>query len=265
MKNSLLNQKNKYFGVIYEDVLKHKPIRQIHEDLLKATINSNKTLEAYFHRLANRAKKLDKGAGEYYGAGGLDVLAVALINLFSKNANNYEATVLINSEIRKYESEMKAEILKNAWKENRLNGKIFYVASKHADSAKDHEPWQGRIYVDRYWHNYDTDGRLGKFIRENNIQTAQWVTGKPVWFITRPNCRHYFTNYTIEQILSGKYRIPNRKIGDRRLQTPAGVNLEYYENRLKMLLTLYKKHPTALLKKQIKKTRLLITKWRRNR
>lgn len=263
MKNQLLNQKNKYFGVIYDGVLKHKPIREIHQDLLKATINPNKTLAIYFHKLANKAKKLDKGPGEYYGGLGLIVLADGLINLFSKNANNYEATVLINSEIRKYESEQKAVILENAWKQNRKDGKIFYVASSHADSAKDHKPYQGKIYVDRYWHNYDTDGSLGKFIREHNIQTAQWVTGAPVWFITRPNCRHYFVNYTVEQILSGKYHIPNRKIGNRRLQTPAGVNLEYYENRLRMLLTLYKKYPTTLLKKQIDKTRLLIAKWKK--
>lgn len=264
MKASLIRQKNKYFGIIYDDVLKHKPIREIHQDLLKATVHENKTIEAYFHKLANRAKKLDKGAGSYYGAGGLDVLAAALLNMFSTNAENYKATVLINSEIRKYESEHKAEILQNAWKMNRKDGKIFYIASKHADSAKDHEPYQGKIYVDRYWHNYDTDGRLGEYIKKHNIQTVQWVTGKPVWFITRPNCRHYFVNYTIDQVLNGKYHVPNRKIGDTRLQTPRGVNLEYYENRLRMLLELQRKHDTPLLRKQIAKTRLLISKWKKH-
>lgn len=263
MKNQLLNQKNKYFAAIYDGVLKHKPIRDIHNDLLRVTVNPNKTVLAYFQKLANRAKKLDKGAGAYYGAGGLEVLAVALVNLFMKRADNYNATVLINSEIRRYESEHKAEILQNAWKQNRLDGKIFYIASKHADSAADHAPYQGKIYVDRYWHNYDTDGRLGKFIKDNNIQTVQWVTGKPVWFITRPNCRHYFVNYTINEVLDGKYHVPNRKIGDKRLQTPAGANLEYYENRLKMLEELYRRYKIPLLKKQIDKTRLLIAKWKK--
>lgn len=262
MKKNLLDQKNKYLAIIYKDVLQHKPIRDIHIDLLKSTVNPNKVLLNYVSKVANKAKKLDKGAGAYYSLG-LDTLAVAMVHLFSSDAVNYKATLIVNSEVRKYESEQKAEILTNSWKENRANGKIFYIASKHADSAKDHEPWQGKVYVDRYWHNYDTDGRLGKYIRDHDIKTVQWVTGKPVWFITRPNCRHYFTTYSINQVLEGKYHIPNRKIGDRRLQTPAGANLEYYENRLKMLLALYKQYKTELLRKQIEKTKILISKWKK--
>jgi len=219
---------------------------------------------AYAGKVADKAKKLDKGVGQYYSAGGLDVLAVAIVKLFSKDAVNYKATVIADSEVRKFESEQKAEILVNSWKENRKDGKIFYIASKHVDSAQDHKDWQGKIYVDRYWHNYETDGRLGKFIREHNIQTVQWVTGNPVWFVTRPNCRHYFETYTVEQVLKGKYHIPNRKIGDRRLQTPRNANIEYYENRLKMLESLYKQYKTELLRKQIEKTKILISKWKKN-
>lgn len=263
MKNNLLNQKNRYLATIYEDVLKHKPVREIHQDLFKITINPNKPLLAYMVKIANRAKKLDKGPGNYYGTGGLDILAVAIFQLFTTDATNYNADKLINSEVRKYESEQKAEIISNAWKENRKNGKIFYIASKHKDSAKDHKDWQGKIYVDRYWHNYDTDGKLAKFINKNHIRTAQWVTGAPVWFITRPNCRHYFTTYSIDDVLSGSYKIPNRKIGDRRLQTPRDANLQYYQDRLRLYTTLYKKHPTPLLKKQIEKTKLLIEKWKK--
>ena len=264
MKNQLTNQKNKYLTIIYDGVLKHKPVRDIHRDLFKATINPNKPLLAYMVKIANRAKKLDKGAGQYYGTAGLDVLAMAIFSLFTTDATNYKATKLINSEVRKFESEQKFVILTNAWKENRMNGKIFYIASSHADSAEDHKDWQGKIYVDRYWHNYaDSEGRLEKFIRDNGIRTAQWVTGKPVWFITRPNCRHYFVNYSIEDVLRGKYKIPRRKVGNRKLQTPRDVNLQYYEDRLALYEMLYRKHPTPTLKKQIEKTKLLITKWKK--
>jgi len=243
--------------------LKHKPVRDIHRDLFKVTINPNKPLLAYCVKLTNRAKKLDKGAGQYYGTGGLDVLAISLLNLFMTDATNYKAVKIINSEVRKFESETKAEILTNAWKENRKNGRIFYVASSHKDSAKDHAPWQGKIYVDRYWHNYDNTGELEKFIRDNDIKTVQWVTGAPVWFITRPNCRHYFETYTINQVLDGKYKIPHRKIGDRRLQTPREANLQYYEDRLRLLETMYRKFATPNLKRQIEKTKLLIAKWKK--
>lgn len=263
MKATLLMQKNKYLATIYKSVLEHKNIREIHKELLKVTLNPNKPLLAYMSKIAKQAKKLDKGKGQYYGTGGLDVLAVSILNLFRDKHTNDKSTVLINSEVRKYESESKAEILTNAWKENRKNGKIFYVASQHADSAKDHEPWQGRIYVDRFWHNYDTDGTLSDYIRRNGIRTVQWVTGKPVWFITRPNCRHYFTTYTIDQILGGQYKVPTRKIGDKRLQTPRDSTLQRYEDRLRLLFTLYQKHPTRLLELQIQKTKLLIAKWKK--
>ena len=243
-------------------MLQHKPVREIHADLFKVTVNPNKTLLAYAIKLANRAKKLDRGAGAYYTIG-LDVLAVAVMKLFMTDAMNYKATKLVNSEVRRFESERKAEILTNEFKNNRMSGKIFYIASQHKDSAPDHAPWQGRIYVDRYWHNYDTDGRLEKFIRDKGIRTVQWVTGSPVWFITRPNCRHYFVNYSIDDVLNGKYKIPRRLIGDTRLQTPQEANEEYYLDRLKLYEMMYKKHPSQTLKDQINKTRLLVAKWKK--
>lgn len=263
MKKNLLNQKNQYLTTIYSDTIKHKSIREIHRDLFRVTINPNKPLLAYMIKLSNRVKKLDKGAGQYYGEGGLDVLAVSILSLFSKQAVNYAASRIVHTEVRKFESEEKVKVLDNQWKENRLNGKIFYIASSHKDSAKDHEPWQGKIYVDRYWHNYDNTGELGKFIRDNDIKTVQWVTGAPVWFITRPNCRHYFETYTIEQVLNGKYKIPHRKIGDRRLQTPRDANLQYYEDRLRLLENMYRKFPTPNLRRQIEKTKILIAKWKK--
>lgn len=263
MKTRLMNQKNQYLTIIYNDTLKHKSVKDIHRDLLKLTINPNKPLLGYMLKLANRTKKLDKGPGQYYGSAGLDVLAVAILSLYSKQAVNYQASLIVHSQVRKFESDKKIEILDNSFKENRKNGQIFYVASSHKDSAKDHEPWQGKVYVDRYWHNYDTDGSLEKYIKENDIRTVQWVTSKPVYFITRPNCRHYFTTYNIEQILNGEYKIPNRKIGDKRLQTPRDANLQYYEDRLRLLRNMYRKYATDNLKRQIDKTKLLVTKWKK--
>ena len=263
MKATLLTQKNRYLAAIYKSVLEHKSVREIHRELLKVTINPNKPLLAYMSKVARQAHRLDKGTGNYRTTGGLDILAVAIFDLFKDRQISDKSTVLINSEVRKYESEQKAEILTNAWKENRKSGRIFYVASSHADSAKDHAPYQGKIYVDRFWHNYDTDGSLGEYIRRNGIRTVQWVTGKPVWFITRPNCRHYFTTYTVEQILGNQYKVPQRKIGDKRLQTPRDSTLQHYIDRLRLLVELYKKHPTNILELQIQKTKLLIAKWKK--
>ena len=263
MKKRLLREKNQYLTIIYNDTLKHKSIRDIHRDLLKLTIKPNKMLLDYAMKLSNRVKKLDKGAGMYYSGAGLDILAIAILNLYSKKAVNYAASLIVHHEVRKFESEEKDKALEDGFKENRKSGRIFYVASRHADSAEDHKDWQGKIYVDRYWHNYDTDGSIARYIKENDIRTVQWVTGKPVWFITRPNCRHYFTAYTFDEIMSGRYTVPNRKIGDKRLQTPAETNLAYYQDRLRLLTDMYHKYATENLKRQINKTKILISKWKK--
>lgn len=257
MKASLLTQRDNYLAIIYRDVLEHKPITEIHNNLIKATVNPNKALLSYVLRLSNRAKRFDKGKSM-----DTDILAIAILQMFQVSAIQYGSTVLINSQVRKHESEGKSETLINVWEENRQTRKIFYVASRHGDCAEDHKDYQGKIYVDRYWHNYDTDGKIAQYVRANNIRTVQWVVGEPVWFLTRPNCRHYFTSYTPEQILGGKYHVPRRKIGNRKLQTPKGARLNYYEQRLKTLIGLRRVHTTDLITRQINKTKVLITKLR---
>ena len=84
-------------------------------------------------------------------------------------------------------------------------GIIFYLASEHADSADDHAPYQGKVYVLENWESKITDSetreKVRNFIREKDIRTIEWVKGEPVWFNTRPNCRHYFIPITIEQAM----------------------------------------------------------------
>ena len=71
--------------------------------------------------------------------------------------------------------------------------KPFYMASWHADSATDHAPYQGKLYYDA-----NTTGEALKYAQQHNLKTLQWVTGEPVWFVTRPYCRHYFVQYSLE-------------------------------------------------------------------
>lgn len=216
---------------------------------------ANKPLLAYTLKVANKVKKLDRKDGN------IDLLAASIITMFMKDAVNYKANVIINKTIRDNESVMKDEIIENYFKEGRQTGKIFYIASSHKDSAEDHKPYQGKIYVDAYYNRHNQE--LIDYVKNNNIRTVQWVTGKPVYFITRPHCRHYFVAYTFDEIKGGRYHIPKRKVGDKEMQTPRDANIEYYEDRLKMLQALYKVKPTEKLKAHILKTKILISKWKK--
>ena len=86
---------------------------------------------------------------------------------------------------------------------------IFYLASHHANPAQDHEFWEGKLYVDRFWRNTvhatypgELIKKIERFIKSNDIKTVQWVTGFPVYFITRPYCKHFFIPVPTQEVLS---------------------------------------------------------------
>lgn len=86
---------------------------------------------------------------------------------------------------------------------------VFYLCSHHAKPAKDHEKWEKKLYVDRFWKSNlkgkvdeETLKTVGKYVKNNNIRTVQWVTGAPVYMVTRSYCRHYFIPITTFEVLN---------------------------------------------------------------
>lgn len=86
---------------------------------------------------------------------------------------------------------------------------IFYLCSHHANPAKDHEFWEGKIYVDRFWRRavqgvYPESKikQIEDYIKSEHIYTIQWVTGFPVYMITRPYCKHFFVPVPTREVLS---------------------------------------------------------------
>ena len=204
-------------------------------------------LRRYVENTYQRAKKVNK-------IGTKDELALSLVLLFTKIQYDYKATAIINQHVREEDDRAKAAILSSMLKDKT---KPFYMASWHKDSAKDHAPYQGKLYYDARATGDDL-----KYAQEHNLQTLQWVTGKPVWFVTRPYCRHYFVQYSLAEVKRG-VKPHTRKVGDRALQTPARVTLNFYLDRLDQLKRLYKVWPIPKLKRQIDKTVLLIKKWQK--
>lgn len=151
---------------------------------------------------------------------------------------------------------------------------IFFLVSKHSDCAKDHEAYQGKIYVNEGWRDLVEDDALAKrveaFLASRHIETMQWVTDKPVYMITRPYCRHTFrkisTNEAMtltEDALLNKYHM-SYDVGERGANQTMGAkraSYEKYKERLDYLRKLYKEHPTEELARDIEKTEFLMDRY----
>lgn len=259
-KKHLLSLKNKYFAIIYKGCLNNQTAREIHKQLYQATINEkpiyqDKYLLGFAIKLSNKAKKIN--------ADSLSLLAIALFDLFSQEKSNDKAKKVINHQVDNNAEQEKLNEFDNFVNISRKNEEWFYLASSHNDCAEDHKPYQGRLYVDNKAPNEIID-----YARKHNLLTMQWVTGKPVWFITRPYCRHYFVSLTLEQVENKSLKKLKRKykthtaVGNLDLQTPAKRALAEYEDRIKWLRALYREYPSNKLKNEISKTALLIKKWK---
>lgn len=182
------------------------------------------------------------------------------VEYITKKEVNHTVIKTINTSIRVEESQVKRDILDQTILDNRKKGIHFYIASRHLDSADDHKPYQGLIYVDKNAQLTDEDKY---YLRGHKVMSIQAVTSKPIWFVTRPYCRHYFKPIETKHLIAGNYYIPSRAVGDYNMQTPAHANLDYYRDRLKLYEQLWKVQPSETLQNKILKTKVLIAKWRR--
>lgn len=223
-----------------------------------ATINKktpyvDKVLLAYAIKLSNKARKVDAGNG---------ILAVALLDLFKKD--NDKAKKIINHQVQVKAEKEKSDAIGDFIKGSRDKGEWFYLASSHNDCAKDHIPYQGRLYVDE-----KAPDEAIQYAKSKGLYTLQWVMNGPAWFVTRPNCRHYFVSLRLDQVRGKTNKQLRRKHkthsleGNRDFQTPPKAAVEEYEDRLKMLRALYAEYPTEKLKAEILKTKLLLDKWKK--
>lgn len=241
-KNKWKKERNLYLQIVFNGIVKNKSIKEIHKELVKSTINPNKKNLAYAIKVADKLDKKSNRDADY-------------IFLIMSKWKCFERTLkTINQDLKESEDKRKTEIIKGYIEENRNSDKWFYVCSHHLDVAKDHEDYQGKTYVDERGLRIK---EVREYAKAHNLKTLQWVTGKPVWLVTRPHCRHYMTAYSLEEI---PYARPDsRKIGPAWNQTPARASLSYYVDRLDFLNGLTK---SPKVKAQISKTKLMIDKWR---
>ncbi len=170
---------------------------------------------------------------------------------------------IINRVTAKKAEDEKSDLLDGFVRGSRKDGKWFYLASSHDDCAEDHIPYQGRMYVDE-----KAPESAIEWARQRGLYTVQWVMGAPAWFITRPNCRHYFVSLTEDEVrrkpmkrLKRKYHT-HRREGDREMRTPARIAVEAYEERVRMLKGLLRERRSKRLEAELLKAEMLLRKWK---
>lgn len=107
----------------------------------------------------------------------------------------------------KARTDIQQDIGKNMVDTGSALGVVFYIAAYFGDCAKDHADYQGKIYVDKDWESIAPKDRIEdikNYIDSKNIKTIQEVMDAPVYFTTRPNCRHYFQYIDIDSVLGAK-------------------------------------------------------------
>lgn len=155
--------------------------------------------------------------------------------------------------------------------EDLLTEGVFFLCSSHEKPAKDHENYEGKVYITEKWENRVSDphlkARIKAYVRNHNIQTVEWVTGPPVYMIYRPNCKHYFIDVSVEEVLGHSTK---SLLKAHKMYMPNEVPMSYeksqykaYYERLKALQYLSEMCPSAELDKDIKKTKKLVQKWYR--
>lgn len=298
LKDNLHNLKQQYLVIIYKSLCKREQIEEIHKKLYKATINFKKEFGFENKAMYRKAIILTNQLKKEVSYMPMDLLSISVFaalnslkveNKLSKQITKYTDKIEGEMKVGALADELSTNIEKTKEESKKEdidldNLKIFYLASWHQDSAKDHKDYQGKIYVDENWEKvnlpFQIKNAIRYYIKSHRVKTMQWVIGSPVWFITRPNCRHYFKNVSVKEVLDSSSKDLIKKydlstaIGNRQyLQTlkhkdadklrNAELMLEAYKRRLKLHQELYKANPNNLIKSAIVKDKMLISKWQK--
>lgn len=155
---------------------------------------------------------------------------------------------LYNSQIKRYSADLnkieerknsrgRTQDLVNKMKVNRANQGVFYMTSMHSNPAKDHAPWQGVIFVDRFWKrtlsdDVSTQKKVAAYIRNHNTLTVQEICKAPVYMITRPYCKHFFIPLSTTEVLGASVNKIRKNHPEARVKTHhVHYRKKYYKMR----------------------------------
>jgi hypothetical protein len=154
---------------------------------------------------------------------------------------------------------------------------VFYVANEFNDCADDHVNYQGKVYYDERYLDFNlTDGikqNIGSYIKQKNLLAIQFVRDKSPYFTTRPNCRHTLTPLSIDQVLgeqveqvkkdmflkSDTYKPENYDALQEQRKNER--HIRNYKARIEMNQKLYAETKNELYIKQSQKDNVMMRKW----
>lgn len=183
--------------------------------------------------------------------------------------NNF-MTKIRNRIAYSYEKRFKRQYLDDLIGENAAKSP-FFLCSTHKNPAKDHADWEGKMYFDENWENQDwTDAdraRIEAYIRNHSLKSIQWVTGEPVYLITRPNCKHFMISVPIEDVMKSSVKALLRRkklfMKDEIPATPELLAYRRYYERHKIETDLYELIGGDELQKDMESSRRLMEKYAR--
>lgn len=153
--------------------------------------------------------------------------------------------------IRKADKNVKLRA-KKAMTRASLNGSenVFFMCSIHNKCRELHKPYQGQIFVDRFWRS-KVSGKeyysVLSYIKNHKTMTVQEAMQEPIWLVTADYCKHYFIPLDTGTVLHNSAR----KIAEGYKKTVKKYTPEeYYSVRSKIYESMDKIHPCKEFKKK---------------
>lgn len=147
----------------------------------------------------------------------------------------------------------------------------FFICDAHKNPAHEHAEHEGHIFVDEDWEKFISDPstvkKIQRYIQNHHVLTVQYVTGEPVYLVTRKNCRHNLYNIPLDEVLGSSARSilkrHNLYLPDVKPESYEHEQYRKYYERLKVLQNLHKLSPSEQLESDIARTKQLVLKWYR--
>lgn len=146
----------------------------------------------------------------------------------------------------------------------------FYLSDSHANCAKDHLAYESRVYYDEKYEQFVTDeselAKIKAYIHNHKCMSVQAVVGAPVWFTTRPNCKHRLVPVPVAEVLGSsirKMQIKRKLIVKSVPISNAETMSRAYFKKLLDYKALWDIMPNDQLATRMKQTKMLYKKWAR--
>lgn len=251
----LVNSGERYRKIAYKNILQSTKTRPLYEAIFRQTqIGINKGL-----KIAIRSKKPNS-----------DETIVKHWNYKSYMEMNVRTTIA-------------HEITENMQQAGEANQVVFYITNHFGDCAKDHAPYQDKMYYDRNWKSFkfskETKEKIQNFIDSRGLKSMQEVRDSSPYLTTRPNCRHIFNAITVDEALGKSVSNIQEDLGIRRGTYKSGKyiasqnlrnaerTIRKYKTRLEQNGKLMEASKDSELKKlyadQIAKDRQLVRAWQK--